>query len=122
MERFFFFSFFLFFFSFFSIQVLRRNMRINAVFLGSAKTQQTIDKDPNFLPRLGKKGPNGFPTGSAIYAGGSYGAPRGSGGGRSGRTEALQMYQTKISLYGARKPSVRVSEVRARVNLRIVFM
>lgn len=80
------------------------------MFLGSAKTQQTIAQDPNFLPRLGKKGPNGVPTGSAIYAGGSFGAPQG-GGGRNGRVEQLQMYQTKISLYGARKPSVRVSEV-----------
>lgn len=88
------------------------------MFLGSAKTQQTIADDPTFLPRLGKKGPNGFPTGSAIYAGGSHGAPEGGGGGRNGRVEPLQMYATKISLYGARKPSVRVSEVREDGRLR----
>ncbi|CAM9562192.1 unnamed protein product, partial [Ectocarpus fasciculatus] len=55
----------------------------------------------------GKRGPNGVPTGSAIYAGGSHGAAQGSR-----NIEQLQMYQTKISLYGARKPSVRVSETR----------
>lgn len=85
-------------------------MKIDTVFLGSAKTQQTIANDPEFLPRLGKRGANNMPTGSVIYAGGSHGAPQGSG--RNGRVEPLQMYHTKISLYGARKPSVRVSEVR----------
>ncbi|CAM9443661.1 unnamed protein product, partial [Ectocarpus sp. 6 AP-2014] len=31
-------------------QVLRRNQKIDTVFLGSAMTQQTIANDPEFLP------------------------------------------------------------------------
>lgn len=85
-------------------QILRRNTRIHRAFLGSAVTQQKIATDPTFLPSLGKT-VNGIATGSIIYAGGAHG--------RSGRqaVEPLQQYATKISLYGQRKPSVRVSEV-----------
>ena len=89
--------------------MLRRNSNIDRVFLGSAITQKKISSDPTFLPSLGKP-VNGTPTGSAIYAGGTHGA---SG---TVAVEPLQIYATKISLYGRRNASVRVSEVRRKTD------
>lgn len=86
-------------------QTLRRNAKIDRTFLGSAITQSTITSDPTFLSKLSKP-VRGVATGSVIYAGGAHGAASAGVG-----VEPLQQYSTKISLYGQRQPSVRVSEV-----------
>lgn len=90
--------------------------------MGSYATGKKILQDQTFLARLGKKGPNGVQGRSTIFAGGSHGAP--GGGGRNGaNVEPLQVYDTKISLYGNKKPSVRVQEVwdSGKNTIRVVL-
>lgn len=86
-------------------QILRRSSGIHRVFLGGAPTEHKIHTDPSFLPSLSKVDKHGIRTSSMLFAGGAYGAEPGR------PVQALQSYQTKISLYGQRKPSTRVSEV-----------
>ncbi|CAM9482801.1 unnamed protein product [Ascophyllum nodosum] len=84
-------------------QVLRRNNKIHRAFLGSAATQLVIASDPRFLPSLGKP-VKGIPTGCVIYAGGKRGLVEGQA------VDSLQQYSAKISLYGNRGASTRVTE------------
>ena len=78
---------------------------IHKAFLGCATTQLKIATDPTFLPSLGKP-VNGIPTGCVIYAGGERGLSQGQA------VEPLQQYKAKISLYGKRGASTRVTEVK----------
>lgn len=72
-------------------QNLKVNSGFHTVLLGNQLTEKRMNDDPNFLLSLSKKG------GGTIFSGGG-GVP-------------LQQYTTKISLYGAKKPSTRVTEV-----------
>ena len=97
-------------------QVLRRNNKIHRAFLGSAATQLVIASDPRFLPSLGKP-VKGIPTGCVIYAGGKRGLVEGQA------VDSLQQYSAKISLYGNRGASTRVTEVEREEHvLCFVFL